>query len=124
MIPVLKPGLDVKMNIPKRQEYCAKKGVPFVPLLPNEGAPIAQQPTYNPNMGSSSEASAPPPPYMAQDPLGAGGGFYPPNARRAPTSGTPYILPGQQEQPRQYIVDTGYRHHHHHGSISMGSNSS
>ena len=87
-MPVLKPGLDVKMNIPKRQEYCAKKGVPFVPLLPIEGVPIAQQPNYNPAIGSSSEASAPPPPYMEQDPRG--GGFYPPNFQRAPTSGTPY----------------------------------
>ena len=116
MIPVLKPGLDVKMNIPKRQEYCAKKGVPFVPL------PIEQQPSYNPAMGSSSQPSVPPPPYMPQDPHG-GGGFYPPNVQRAP-----YTLPAQQEQPRQYIIDTGYGHHHHHhghhDSVSIGSNSS
>ena len=29
VIPLLKPGLEVQFNIPKRQEYCAKNGLIF-----------------------------------------------------------------------------------------------
>ena len=29
VIPLLKPGLEVQFNIPKRQEYCAKYGLNF-----------------------------------------------------------------------------------------------
>ena len=29
VIPLLKPGLEVQFNIPKRQEYCAKHGLIF-----------------------------------------------------------------------------------------------
>ena len=29
VLPLLKPGLEVQFNIPKRQEYCAKYGLSF-----------------------------------------------------------------------------------------------
>ena len=29
VLPLLKPGLEVQFNIPKRQEYCAKNGLIF-----------------------------------------------------------------------------------------------
>ena len=45
IIAVLKPGLNVKMNIPKRQEYCAKNGIPFeLPMQnPTTGLPVQQE---------------------------------------------------------------------------------
>ena len=46
IIPVLKPGLDFKMNIPKRQEYCAKNGIPFE--LPMQNQPTGANPEYPP----------------------------------------------------------------------------
>ena len=141
IIAVLKPGLNVKMNIPKRQEYCAKNGIPFE--LPMQNPPTGANPQYPPptmGPGPYPPATAPPPYYPNDD--GKHAGFYPPPTQpmnpgypQPMTQGYPpptqpmmpqYGLPVQQEQPRQYAIEVGpsrHHHHHHHDSISIGSNS-
>lgn len=135
LVPVLKPGLDVKMNVPKRQEFCAKNGIPFIPPIiqgqPNTGMPMTHQPPYNPGMGVQTPYNAampPPPPYAPQ---AGGGGFYPPPPQPGVQT-QPYILPPQHEQPKQYVVqgptglgNTGLGNHYQkHDSHSIKSNSS
>ena len=131
LVPVLKPGLDVKMNIPKRQEYCAKNGIQFVPpiIQQNPGFPVTQQPPvmgsnpspYNPGMPPTA-----PPPYGPPGPQGDAGVFYPPNYHTQGVQKAPYILPDQGEPPRQWTYDTNHihGHHGHHDTIHTGSNSS
>ncbi len=134
MVQVLKPGLDIKMNIPARQEFCAKNGIQFInpiiqgqqnPGFPmqNPGMiPMTQQPPYN--------NPYPPPPYAPQD-VGAGG-FYP--QQPLPGQGVqpqPYLLPPQGPQPPQYVLqgttglmNTGMGHRHHKRTDSKSSYSS
>jgi hypothetical protein len=93
------------MNLPKRREFCAKNGIAFdMDSLPinqhpypgqpqpgfnpvNPGFNPAQQPAFNPGM------MAQPPPYAP------------------PGQQLPYGAQ-QQQQPQQFIIDTGYPHHH------------
>ena len=45
--PIVPPGLDVRMNLPKRREYCAKHYIEFVmPETLPELQPIIQAPRY------------------------------------------------------------------------------
>ena len=44
VLPSLQPGLDVKMNVNKRQEFCAKSGIDFV-MPQTVGVPNMQQPS-------------------------------------------------------------------------------
>ena len=53
---LLKPGLEVKFNIPKRQEYCAKRGLNFdlavaaaPPHMMQPGMDQQQPPPYFPS---------------------------------------------------------------------------
>ena len=143
MIQVLKPGLDIKMNIPARQEFCAKNGIQFVnPIIQGQGQnpgfpmqnpgmiPMTQQPPYsNPGMPGPPNPY-PPPPYAPQD-VGAGG-FYPQGL--PPQGGVqpqPYLLPPQHAQPPQYVLqgntglmNTGMGHRHHKRTDSKSSYSS
>lgn len=57
--PVIKPGLEVYMNVPKTREFCAKNGIPFHAGVTN---PIQRQPipgAYYPGIDM-------PPPYPGQ----------------------------------------------------------
>ena len=58
VLPLLKPGLEVEFNIPKRQEYCAKNGLIFdlgAALAPHMVQPgmvqpgMVYQPPYYPS---------------------------------------------------------------------------
>ena len=53
VLPLLKPGLEVQFNIPKRQEYCAKNGLIFdlgAALAPHMVQPgMVYQPPYYPS---------------------------------------------------------------------------
>ena len=58
MLPLLKPGLEVEFNIPKRQEHCAKNGLIFdlgAALAPHMVQPgmvqpgMVYQPPYYPS---------------------------------------------------------------------------
>ena len=42
LVPVYNPGLNVKMNVVKRQEYCARHGMPFV--MPQFSGPVTEAP--------------------------------------------------------------------------------
>ena len=123
LVQVLKPGLDIKMNIPARQEFCAKNGIQYInPIIQGQGQnpgfpvqnpgfpmqnpgmiPMTQQPPYsNPGMPGPPNPY-PPPPYAPQD-VGAGG-FYPQGL--PPQGGVqpqPYLLPPQHAQPPQYVL--------------------
>merc|ERR1712029_1222639 len=90
-------GLNVKMNVTKRQEYCSRNGIAFE--MPEFPGPITQPP-FNTNVAPDA-----PPPYGAPypPPMGAP---YPPSGEAFP--------PQHPEQRQWMVVDPGPSHHHHH----------
>ena len=114
VIPVLKPGLNVKVNLTERQQYCAKKGIPFDGIA---NQPYSQPPPYMPP-----EQDLRMPFYPNQDPMNPNQGpFYPSQGPYPPPSpnpnlpypppptnpgAPPFVVSAQpQEQPRHYIID-------------------
>ena len=51
--PDLKPALNILMNLPKRQEYCANNRIPFQMPILNQPPPMVPPPAYGaPNIGA------------------------------------------------------------------------
>ena len=113
IIPVLKPGLNVKMNVIKRQEYCSRQGIAFeMPEFPGPVNPITQPP-FNANVAPDAPPSYGtfyPPPYGTPYPPPMGAPYPPPGAPNK----AGYLPPQHPEQRQWMVVDPGPSHHDHH----------
>lgn len=113
ILPVLKPGVDIVVNIPKHREYCEKTGIAFDQSITNQpqpGGPPMAPPQY-PHLGGQPMAPLQyPPPYGPPQQYPPIGPYHPSQGVSAPWGvATPYDIRTALNAPpgQHYVVTTG-----------------
>jgi len=99
---MLKPGMEVQMNVNQRQQYCSKHGLHFDPsIIPAQPAPNPFNPLSYSGM-TNPPPGAYPPPAMQPPP-----GHYPGSPPYGPQAGQPAPYP-PPSAPAPYGAPAGY----------------